>query len=211
MRLVGLSGKARSGKSTLAKYLENEYGWHRVSLANALKLMVQKQFNLTDEQVYGIGKDRPCGYFHSDGITPRTPRDILIWMGLAYRQVDPNYWINQLSAELRDDKVNVVDDIRFPNEADWVIANEGLMLRLERDTDLRGGDINDLSETSLDNYNFHARIPESWNYDAKDIPGLAMRVRDAYENFEMPKRFEKVQHYGEGVPADDIHVDATGV
>jgi hypothetical protein len=200
MKLVGLSGKSKSGKSTLAKYLESEYGWHRVSLANSLKLMVRAHFGLSAEQVYGEAKDSPCGYFHSDGITPRTPRDILIWMGLAYRQVDPDYWIKQVSDEMRDDKINVIDDIRFVNEADWVVANGGLMLRLERDIDLRGGDINDQSETALDNYQFHARIPESWNYDAKDIPGLATRVEAAYANFG------KVQHYMEGVPLDDASV-----
>lgn len=188
MKLVGLSGKSKAGKSTLAKALEEKYGWHRVSLANSLKLLVKTQFGLTDEQVYGKDKDKPCGYFHSDGISPRTARDILMWLGLAYRQVDPNFWIKQLEPELREDKINVIDDIRFPNEAKFVLDMGGFLIRVERAMELRGGDINDISETALDDFTaFHGRIPESWNADMGDVPGLAYTVNMGFMEFENAK------------------------
>lgn len=46
MLIIALSGRKGSGKTTVAKYLVNKYEFHRTPLANKLKLIVKKEFNL---------------------------------------------------------------------------------------------------------------------------------------------------------------------
>jgi len=52
MKIIGISGELESGKSTVAKYLVNDYGYKEYSFADNLKQMCMKSFALTYEQCY---------------------------------------------------------------------------------------------------------------------------------------------------------------
>lgn len=56
-KVVGLSGKAGAGKSTVARILADEYGFEILPFAGPLKRM-SIAFGLTREQVYGDEKER---------------------------------------------------------------------------------------------------------------------------------------------------------
>lgn len=184
MQILGISGKARSGKTTLANELAARFGWNHLSLASVLKAKARTEFGLTEDQVNGEGKEKPCHLYHSDGVTPMVAREVLIRLGLLYRSIDPMFWIRQLEAQIDSTRVNVISDVRFINEANWINDKGGILVRLNRAVELRGGDIDDPSETQLDNYpRFSLVTPESWNVDATDIPPLAMRVQTLVEQF----------------------------
>lgn len=103
------------------------------------------------------------GEFHEDGspvMMPMTVRQLLQELGTeAMREgLHTNVWVNALMADYRRPKMDqhnpsywLVTDTRFPNEADAILENNGILLRIERpglSTDEHA------SETALDNYPF---------------------------------------------------------
>lgn len=187
MILLGLSGKARSGKDTLADELVKSHGWVKYNLALALKLKTAQEFDLKIEQTLGPDKD------HLDERYGLTPRSILIDMGKFYRSVDPNYWIKKLQrAILRHPQAQiqkaVIADIRFLNEVKWIKDHGGFMARLNRPVEMRGFELEDTSETELDTYDaFDLVVPESRNVDMKDVPALAQWVSEKVDAFYAKK------------------------
>jgi hypothetical protein len=116
MILVGLVGKAYSGKTTAAKALVEQHGFVRVSFANALKEMAVKYFECTPEQVYTT--------------KPAHVRTILQGLGSCFREeVNKNFWVDYLMEQIQNlDKV-VVDDLRFCNEA-VAVRQHGIVIKL---------------------------------------------------------------------------------
>jgi hypothetical protein len=181
MRLIGISGKARSGKDTLADYMVNAYGWHKVSLARPLKDFCKEYFGLTEDQVNGVLKEAPTHHRKPNG-SFYTGREILCKVGQDMRNIDPNIWINRLKDEILKTPqaqmgTYVISDIRFINEAKWLQSySHGYVIRLERDVHLRGVDSKDISETQLDDYRFDLRFGPLVNRTMKDIPVIANDV-----------------------------------
>jgi predicted kinase len=177
MKIVGLSGKASSGKTFVANYLAEHYGYTHLALAIPLKNLCKEHFELTDEQVHGKLKEVV------DGRYGKSPRQILIDTGRFYRSIDPMFWVKKLRAEILNTlqaqtHIFVISDVRFPNEAAWIRTYGGLNVRLERPIEHRGFELNDESETALDDYDFNLRIPESSNVDLDDIPKIAKRINE---------------------------------
>ena len=91
---IALVGKAGSGKTTLAKYLEVKYHCLRRSFA---------------KPIYDIAKE----YFGMEGKN----RTLLQQIGTKMREIDKNVWVNYLTKHLDNFKYSVViDDCRFKNE-----------------------------------------------------------------------------------------------
>ncbi len=92
-----------------------------------------------------------------------TARQILQEVGTGIgRQLDHSLWTTATFSAIRRDApdVAVIDDCRFPEEADGGWKEGGVVIRLER-APLRGQDQH-ASETSLDKYDkYLGRIPDS--------------------------------------------------
>lgn len=168
MKIIGISGKARSGKTTLGNELNRLYGWNHVSLARCLKDKAKAEFGLTEAEVNGHLKETISKF------PPMTHRDILIALGKAYRNIDKDFWIRHLP--LDSAAVNVISDVRFKNEAEWIQRQGGRLVRLERAVELRGMDIDDMSETDLDDYKFDLLVPAQENVNIFDISRISDRV-----------------------------------
>jgi hypothetical protein len=131
--VVGLTGLAGAGKSTVAKYLVETYEYNLVSFAGPLKKMMR-----TLDPYIGLERVRWWQFWKQ----PKMLRlsDLLAVMsegeiktsqyGAEYRRllqslgtdciraVDPDFWVNAALAQVTDpDKKFVFDDVRFPNEA----------------------------------------------------------------------------------------------
>ena len=142
--LIGISGKIGVGKSTLASYLADSYGFARFAVADELKMLCHDYFRTP------LG-DRSC--------KPMRPhdRDILQRTGRLFREFHPDIWINRLDENIRTTRGNdpdlwevVVDDIRYLNEVHWVKRNGGLLIRI-LDNTATAGDKHE-SEIDLDNF-----------------------------------------------------------
>lgn len=115
--IIGLAGRAGSGKSTCARHLVYRYGAAEVSLAEPLKRLSMDVFGFREEQVFGTQaqKERIDERW---GISPRTA---LIKLGHGARQhLGENVWIQACLKKARElpQQLIVISDVRYPNEAE---------------------------------------------------------------------------------------------
>jgi hypothetical protein len=154
--LIGLSGKAGSGKSTAADYLTEFYGYVQFAFAGALKEVVQTAFRFTDAQMT-VGKEV------KDPRVGKSPRWCLQHFGSAFREVWPPVWISNLRREILDflaingQRPIVVTDVRFQDEAEALKRMGAVLVRLGRDKGHRleacaTGVPGHVSETDLDGW-----------------------------------------------------------
>jgi len=112
-KFIGLAGKMGSGKSTFADIMVNNGLAHeQMALATGVKKFAKDIFDKGD-------------------------RDIWQWMGNTMRQYDSGVWINYLKRQLRWSYITgdpnfivVVSDIRYRNEAEWII-NQGPLIFID--------------------------------------------------------------------------------
>lgn len=160
--IIGLVGRARSGKDSIAYCLAHPlertrlrpaydgYPWVRVAFADPLKEAAAIMFRFSQEQIHGDLKDV---------VDPRwgfTPRHALRLLGTEVgRQIREDVWIR--SAELKVQELVsmqrhvVVTDCRFRNEAEAIRCWGGFVIRVERDLSTApfAVDLNHPSETEL--------------------------------------------------------------
>ena len=128
--LIGISGKAQSGKDTVGRYLCEEYHCMHYYFAKPLKEGAKIMFNLSDKQIENKEqKIEPWGM---------SPRKIYQLLGTEVgRGIDVNIWIK--NAEMFVKSVAgftvVITDVRFDNEAYWIHNRGGVVINIVRDQD----------------------------------------------------------------------------
>lgn len=115
MIIVGISGKAGSGKDTIGDHLVSHYGFGKDGLSFPLKKAVLDIFSLEQEQIYDrIEREQPLANWPG-----WTGRKLLQYVAteLFRDNIDEHIWLKSLCLRL-DNKPGlwVVTDIRFPNE-----------------------------------------------------------------------------------------------
>lgn len=171
--IIGVAGKARSGKDQLAKFIKEEFEkkhnrkFYDAAFAFELKNMCKFQFGLSDEQLWGDMKEWADERFPRDKwkhlaggtMTHWTPREIMQEMGSFYRKIDYGFWVKGLEKflqyeALKGHKDFIITDVRHINEAEFIKNRKGFLIRIERDVENRDqihGATHE-SETSLDSY-----------------------------------------------------------
>lgn len=169
--IIGISGKARSGKDTFSEMLAAEMNrqayppYVMMAFANELKLSCQSDFDLTWDQLWGDDKEVPDERYVQvirtvlTGIeeTPAkywTAREIMQNYGAFYRSIDNDFWIKFLFkvAQEKDYTNVIITDVRYINEADYIINNGGYVIRIERDDKDEVHNMQHPSEIDLDYY-----------------------------------------------------------
>lgn len=137
--LIGITGKAGSGKDTIANILVEDFDFKRYAFADAVRdvaLAIDPYvfrngiYTRLSEMVDDIGWDKAKREYAE-------PRRLLQVIGTeAGRQlVGENVWVDIVKRKWTDDgKPNaVITDMRFPNEFEWVHnLSEGITLTVER-------------------------------------------------------------------------------
>lgn len=160
--LVGIIGRKRAGKDTVAGQLISEFGVQRLAFADRLRRVLYgvnpilhryeyhtgghrtlRVQDLVDARGWEVAKDNP------------EVRRLLQEIGTVYRnEVDQDAWVTPVLAEadqLRRQGVPVViTDVRFPNEAEAVKAAGGKLVRVYRPGQLEDAASLHISETALD-------------------------------------------------------------
>ena len=157
--IIGISGKAGCGKTTLAELLVAAIGenWQRMALGDAVKREAAEVFGFLLALAYsGEGKDTIVPVSHVvSGVETMTVRQILQYWGTDVRRAqDQGYWVKDLAAAIPDGKNVIVDDIRFASEVYFIHSLGGLVIRINpyhgyQPPEL-GGD--HVSETELDDF-----------------------------------------------------------
>jgi len=155
--LIGLSGKMKAGKDTVADLIIKSHpdvNVKRMAFADALKQEIAAKFAVTVPQ---INADK------------KRWRLLMQWWGTEYRRTDdPDYWVMQLLKSMKalspDVKMVVVTDVRFKNEADVITQLGGELWRINRTV----GSAADAhaSECELDGYdNFTLELTNNGSID----------------------------------------------
>lgn len=157
--LVGLIGRKRSGKDSVALEMRRLGRYHRVAFADALKEVALALDPTISSSFVNYEPRRLSFYVDSFGWEAAKEhnevRRTLQRLGVAVREhVSPTAWVDVVAGKadelrLQGERV-VVTDVRFPNEAKAIRHDGGVLLRVTR-PGLPQDDLH-ISETALDNY-----------------------------------------------------------
>ena len=162
--IIGISGKAGSGKDTAAKMLEVLYANPDISyedfankryknfadiqivhFADSLKETAQVLFRIGEwETNTQEGKKTTINWIG------KTVRELLQGIGQGLRDaIDPDLWIKILFANTENWSNYIIADVRYPNEIKAIKERNGVLIRIDR----KGAGVgNHSSETALDDY-----------------------------------------------------------
>ena len=177
MRIIGMSGKARSGKNYLAEQvLVKQDGYLPLALAGPMKSELAAEEVIPAEEAIGqVDK------------SPRTRKILQLWgTELGRERYYEDYWCVRMEwwiSHFLDAGIDrfVITDIRFPNEVDWVRSMGGVVVRVTGRGGLEGEAAEHISETALDDLD----LPEVDN----SVDGLGKVSEELRAVFE--------QHYAE--------------
>ena len=155
--IIGLSGKARSGKDTFAEFLGEALfdvkgrSYIKMAYATELKNRVQKDFDFTWDQLWGNRKEfADPRYFNKSTERYWTPREVLQSYGEFFRSVDSNFWVKHLFNTIIDNEYKnvIVTDLRMKNEVDAVVKDGGFHIRIMRENVPKINNSNHISDMS---------------------------------------------------------------
>jgi hypothetical protein len=131
-RVIGLTGIARSGKSTVAQHLVEKHGFVRVAFGEPMKAML-RALGLSDEELYGARKELPCALLGG-----QLPRVGLQTLGTEWAEnyISPDLWSirwERTACDVLDHGGRVVaDDLRRAQDVRSVKSVGGAVIGLSR-------------------------------------------------------------------------------
>lgn len=155
--VIGLSGKLQVGKSTTANILWSKFynDFEIFGFAHAVKKECSETYIYPNEWNYTKeGKEEVVNH---DSLPKKnmTVREILQWHGTDLRRnQNENYWVDVIEDIYNNtEKGLIIDDVRFINEAEFVL-NNGKLFRI----DIPGLNTGDhRSEIELDDYEYFTK------------------------------------------------------
>ena len=147
--VIGIAGSMRSGKTSLASKIAHTYNIPVVSFAESLRYEVAQAF-------FPKQGKAEARYMWSllEGKDKTLTRPLLQAWGQAKRDLRyADYWCERMFEymERKGIKFAVCDDVRHENEAEWIIAHGGFVIRLDADEETlleRGADPQSLAHQS---------------------------------------------------------------
>lgn len=145
-KLIGIHGKAGSGKDVIATYLHKTRPntWTE-AFANPLKAAAAAMYGIPLERFNDREhKELPNDYWN---VSPRQIAQffgtemVRNTIGMLIPEIGTDFWVKRMEGRLTnqlDDieyepgEVVVIPDVRFQNEYDWVLAQGGIIIHLTR-------------------------------------------------------------------------------
>jgi hypothetical protein len=140
MIIIGIAGKARSGKDTTAQYLRDTPQFEPMSFAAPIKHAIQQMFNLNERHMNGDLKEVKLPFIN------KSPRELFQTLGTEWGRelIHPELWLHVASITVQQLQQTylaqgtnlpgiVFSDIRFNNEAAWIRKQGGRIIHLLRD------------------------------------------------------------------------------
>lgn len=157
---VAIIGGLRSGKSTLAGILEDEFGMTRLSFGAKLKEVVEEAVKHTP-------------------LAGKKNVPLLQAIGQQFREFHEDVWVSHVNQTFIDGNCTgfVIDDLRQPNEYLWALNNGFLIVRVHADEDIRyeraieAGDVitrehmKAETESYYEHYPVHFEVPNEGSLD----------------------------------------------
>lgn len=118
--LIGLLGKAGSGKSTIANHLLKEHGFRVFSFSKSIKEIATDYFNVGYEEAYET--------------KPSHVRTILQGIGSFIREcIDEDYFLSEMLKRIKYSEAAkiVIDDVRLLSEAQFINELGGIVVKVK--------------------------------------------------------------------------------
>jgi len=144
-RLIGIAGKARSGKDTVGNHLVEYYNFHRYAFADPIKKACCEMFGITMKDFADDVKEVVNEFWKY------SPRQMAQLLGTEGGRIlfDEDIWVKRAEVEWNNFisgnnelELNtfgklplgmVITDVRFDNEAEWVRSMGGEVWHIERE------------------------------------------------------------------------------
>jgi hypothetical protein len=115
--------------------------------------------------------------------------------GAFYRTIDSQFWIKNLFrvAEAKEYTNIIVTDVRYTNEADYILNNGGFVIRVERENKDDVHNMQHPSEVELDGYSrFDYHVINNWGLEElKTAAGdVARFLKDSEKEFKNLKEIK---------------------
>lgn len=143
MKNILLIGHINSGKTTIAKYLEEHYGYKKFSLGDGVKKFVVHLYEILNE-LEGIEKINLNDLYDREKKEHYRKHLQLLSTELMRKEFGKNIWIDYLKNNISSPYV--IDDIRFKEEYETFKENS-IVIKVERDLEIKSDHI---SEHDLD-------------------------------------------------------------
>lgn len=127
--LIGITGRARSGKDTVANFIVAAIGGYRYSFADPLRAMLAPLGVDMSDPYWQARKEEPIPAL---GVSPRRMMQTL---GTEWgRQlITPDLWLIMAHQRLLQSGPGmVISDVRFDNEAAWIRKHGGRIIHVIR-------------------------------------------------------------------------------
>lgn len=126
--IIGFAGRKGVGKTTAANYLRRIHGFTVLSFSSKLKCLSGILIpTFTNKHLSGPEKETPL-----DFISGHTAREFMERFGEFMRFWDKDYWISGIKSESWDNQNIAIDDVRYPNEVDFIRGLGGKLVKINR-------------------------------------------------------------------------------
>lgn len=125
--IIGLTGKARSGKDTIADIITKLYGYEHYWFSKPMKEACRTIFGWNDAHLYGDLKEVVDERYGT------SPRHALQTLGTEWGRghIRESIWLDVARSHIEKGNV-VVSDVRFDNEAELIKELGGIVIQVER-------------------------------------------------------------------------------
>jgi hypothetical protein len=132
---IGLTGPARTGKTTTAQHLVLEHGFECYAFADPIRDALMSMFQLEPGDFEGEKKEQPIAWLG------RSPRQLMQLLGTEWgrHMISANLWLDLTQQRLEASASGtwetpnfVISDVRFENEADFIRQHGGVIVHLQR-------------------------------------------------------------------------------
>lgn len=189
---ISISGKANSGKNTVAELLVKELlpysnKKHKIlAFADPMKEIAKTMFpDIPYKHLYGPSKYResiiPKAF--KNGV-PLTVRQLIIDIGASARQYNPDIWINKLNDTYLSIKkktdIIIVSDTRFRSELNYLESENFFNIRILRNCSLIIDDVSETMQDEIEDYEFRYIIDNSGSLKKlkKEVKKMARIIVD---------------------------------
>lgn len=131
MKIIGITGPIGAGKTTIAKYLEENHGYKLLSFSTLLKKAAAELFSIDLHHFYDPDLKNEVNEFWK-----LTPRSILQVLGTECMRDNfgQDFWAKSMMQHINQSnyKAIVIDDVRFTQESAMICRLDGDIIKVIR-------------------------------------------------------------------------------
>jgi len=183
--LIGVHGKARSGKDTFSEMLAEALfevtgvKFTLMAFAHELKLRLQADYDMTYDQLWGDKKeDIDERYPRHDSVKGFwTPREMLQEYGEFFRSIKEDFWVDHLFRVIDEKEIRnvIITDVRLLLESNRIKDKGGYIIKICRKNREIIHNNNHITEVDMEHYE-HIDFTIENDGDLTDLKKMSVDV-----------------------------------